>query len=121
MSITNKAGQVAHSNFCCTKLLGRTWLVLVAAFVAQAACAAPHPPLETLSAKVFLADLDLNTPAGVAAARERIASTANRLCSKLDDSRKADHAEAREECFQQSLAASLEQLRAHVRFLLSRP
>lgn len=94
---------------------GRVCWVLLATLVAQAASAtAPTVSLETISARVSLAGLDLATPAGIAAARERIASAADRLCRVFEDPRKADHAQTRAECYRQSVAEGLHQLTEQV-------
>ena len=110
MSTTNRAVSMSRSCFRCAQLLRRACWALLATLVVQAAHATRPPLPEAIAAKVSFADLDLNTPAGVAVARERIASTANRLCRQFEDPRKVDHTQAREDCFRESLAAGLEQL-----------
>jgi UrcA family protein len=72
----------------------------------------PAPALETRAVKVSLADLDLSTPEGLGAARDRLHQTARRLCSQLEDMRSIAHQPAFIKCVDESLADALRQITA---------
>ena len=58
--------------------------IIAAIFGLSAAAGAEEPPVSR-SKHVSLADLDLSTPEGVSAARDRVHQVARLLCSKLSD------------------------------------
>jgi UrcA family protein len=64
-----------------------TALLALCVLLASAAVAAPPTDTApvTRSAKVSLAGLDLSTPEGARAARERLRGTARRLCTQVAD------------------------------------
>ena len=66
----------------------------------------PAPARETRDAKVSLADLDLSTPQGTRAARERLHTMARRVCAELADSRDLNFAA----CVENTLAGALRQI-----------
>jgi len=61
----------------------------------------------TRTAKVSLADLDLSTPEGAHAARERLHRTARRLCGQVADSLDLSHQPNFVKCVDDTLAAAL--------------
>lgn len=67
---------------------------------------------ETTSATVSLADVNLATPAGISAARQRLAVAAKRLCRKFSDSRKVDDSQNQVDCYRETLANALQLLNA---------
>lgn len=66
-----------------------------------------EPVLDKRVAAVSLADLNLSTPQGVRAARERLRETARRLCSDVQDSRDLGHQPHFVACVQETLADAL--------------
>jgi len=84
--------------------------LLVIAPVALMANTPPAPALETRAARVSLADLDLSTPEGVRAARDRLHETARRLCSQLEDMRSVAHQPTFVKCVDESLEDALRQI-----------
>ena len=58
---------------------------------------------DRVSAVVVLSDLDLRTPAGAQAARDRIRKEASRLCRKFSDSRRASDRETVADCMRQAV------------------
>jgi UrcA family protein len=84
--------------------------IRTAAFVALFALAsAAHA---TRVAKVSLAGLDLSTPEGAPAARERLRIVAQHLCFQLSDPRKIDFRAAYEFCVAETLADAVRRLNA---------
>jgi UrcA family protein len=75
------------------------------ALAQQAAAAA-----ETRATNVSLAGFDLSTPAGMAAARERLRRTAVRLCSQVADELDLSHHDNFVRCVDASLASALPKL-----------
>jgi UrcA family protein len=65
---------------------------------------------ETATATVVLTGLDLSTPVGIAEAKKRLKMTAERLCRKFRDDRKAADWENYVDCFHDTLAKALEQI-----------
>lgn len=68
--------------------LRRQWLIKNAAFAFTLTAlfnlgASAAPPVETRSAKISFADLDLSTHAGLITARRRLHETAHSLCSNF--------------------------------------
>jgi UrcA family protein len=63
----------------------------------------------TRSAKVSLAGLDLSTPDGARAARERLRGTARRLCAQVADDLDLSHQSNFVACVDETLAAALRQ------------
>jgi UrcA family protein len=90
----------------------RMSLVLLGALALQPAFADHAASANVVHAKVALADLDLNSPVGRAAARDRIASAAKKLCAQFDDDRKVDHVVTRGDCVHEAMAAGFAQLTA---------
>jgi UrcA family protein len=78
-----------------------------------ATAAAATPPTDaapvTRSAKVSLAGLDLSTPDGARAARERLRGTARRLCAQVADDLDLSHRSNFVACVDETLAAALRQ------------
>ena len=64
----------------------------------------------TRSARVSLADLDLKTPEGARAARERLRETARRLCTQVADSLDLSHQPNFVKCVDDTLAKALKQV-----------
>jgi UrcA family protein len=105
-----------------TPIIKKVWLefAFTAALVACSAqaladpAARPRPldraPPETRSARVSLADLDLSTPDGARAARDRLHQTARRWCSQLEDSLDLSHQSNFVACMDDALAGALRQL-----------
>jgi UrcA family protein len=99
-----------------TALLAIAPVTMVAGLIALVAIApvrvmADTPPvLETRAVKVSLADLDLSTPEGLGAARDRLHQTARRLCSQLEDMRSIAHQPTFVKCVDESLADALRQI-----------
>jgi UrcA family protein len=69
---------------------------------------APAAP-ETRSNKVSLAGLDLSTPAGMSAARERLQGTAVRLCSQVADELDLSHHANFVKCVDAAVTSALKQ------------
>ena len=65
---------------------------------------------ETLSATVSVSDLDLTTPAGIQAARERLTKQALILCGKFSDSRRISNRETMADCVRHAVAEALKRL-----------
>ena len=61
----------------------------------------------TRSARVSLADLDLSTPEGARAARERLRQTARHLCNRVADELDLSHQANYVACVDETLAAAL--------------
>jgi UrcA family protein len=70
---------------------------------------APGDP-ETRSTKVSLAGLDLSTPEGMSAARERLRGTADRLCSQVADELDQSHHANFVKCVDATVTSALKQL-----------
>jgi UrcA family protein len=66
----------------CLKSTGYA-VILTALFGLGSTVAISAPQSETRSAKITLTDLDLSTPEGMYAARERLHETAHSLCSNF--------------------------------------
>ena len=89
----------------------------VAGLLAVLACAAPaagagpyaDPAMDRGTARVTLADLDLSTAQGVAAARQRLTRMAQHLCWTLRDTRRFDDQAAYAECTEVAVADALRQ------------
>jgi UrcA family protein len=69
----------------------------------------------TASETVSVADLDLSTPAGMSAARDRVFKTARRLCFGLADPSELSHASNYVKCVDEAVATAMLQVtdRAH--------
>jgi UrcA family protein len=80
----------------------------VLASAAEAASTLDTAPV-TRSAKVSLAGLDLSTPNGARAARERLRTTARRLCAQVADDLDLSHQSNFVACVDETLAAALSQ------------
>jgi len=78
----NTATHLAPAS-CLKANIRTTALLALGALASAVAAAAPQNDTApvTRSAKVSLAGLDLSTPAGARAARERLRETARRLCT----------------------------------------
>jgi UrcA family protein len=59
---------------------------------------------ETASATVSFAGLDLTTPVGISAARERLVAAAQHLCHRLSDSLRASNSATSAACYRETLA-----------------
>jgi UrcA family protein len=89
-------------------------LCLAAVLAMYALASAPAlagPPTEsapvTRSATTSLNGLDLSTPGGVSAARERLRQIARRLCSRVADELDLSHQSNFTACVDESVAAAL--------------
>jgi len=85
--------------------------------LSTAALAAPPqqstaPVLDKRVAVVSLADLDVSTPQGANAARERLHETARRLCAQLQDSQDLGHQPRFVACVESTLDAAVRSLSA---------
>jgi UrcA family protein len=103
----NTATRLAPAS--CLKADIPTTALLALCVLASAAVAAPPTDTTpvTRSAKVSLADLDLSTPEGVRAARERLRGTARRLCTQVADDLDLSHQPNFVACVDETLAAAL--------------
>jgi UrcA family protein len=74
--------------------------------------AAPHhaSAAATVSAKVALGDLDLDTQAGINAAYERLAATAKRLCRTFSDATRISDQITTADCYEATLADAMRHL-----------
>jgi UrcA family protein len=88
-----------------------TTALLALCVLASAAEAAPTSDTApvTRSAKVSLAGIDLSTPDGALAARERLRGTARRLCAQVADDLDLSHQSNFVACVDETLAAALRQ------------
>jgi UrcA family protein len=80
----------------------------------------PSPAVETRTAQVSLADIDLSTAMGQLQARDRLHETARRLCARVADAEDLSHQPNFVACVHDSLAAALKQL-GTARVALDRP
>jgi UrcA family protein len=103
----NNATRFASAS--CRKAHLTTTALLALCVLASAAEAAPPSDgaLVTRSAKVSLAGLDLSTPDGARAARERLRGTARRLCAQVADDLDLSHHSNFVACMEETLAAAL--------------
>jgi UrcA family protein len=74
--------------------------------------AAPHHAraADTVSAKVWLWDLDLNTQVGINAAHERLAAAAKRLCRTFSDTTQISDQITTADCYKETLADAIRHL-----------
>jgi UrcA family protein len=90
---------------------GLPTIALLALSVLASAAEAAAPTRDTApvtrSAKVSLAGLDLSTPDGARAARERLHATARRLCAQVADNLDLSHQSNFVACVDEALAAAL--------------
>jgi UrcA family protein len=95
----------------CLKASLPTIALLAPCVLASAAVAGPASDTApfTRSAKVSLAGLDLSTPDGVRAARERLRGTARRLCADVADELDLSHQSNFVACVDETLAVALRQ------------
>jgi len=95
----------------CLKAGLPTTALLALCLLASAAVATPTTDAApvTRSAKVSLAGLDLSTPDGARAARERLRGTARRLCAQVADDLDLSHQSNFVACVDETLAAALRQ------------
>jgi UrcA family protein len=77
--------------------------------------------VETRTSNLSLADLDLSTPAGVDAARDRLQQTARRRCSQVADRQDLSHQPNFIACMDETLAAALRQINGPVRAAIEEP
>ena len=70
---------------------------------------------DSRSARVSFGDLNLSTPQGVEAARERIHQTARRLCTKVADRNDRSRRENFISCVQSAMAGAVPRLEALAR------
>lgn len=88
----------------------RTTALLVLCALASASAVAGSPTGDapvTSTARVSLADLNLSTPEGARAARERLHQTAGRLCNRVADSLDLSYQTNYVKCVDATLAAAL--------------
>ena len=87
-------------------------LVALCAIAPVAVMADPQAAVKpvTSTAQVSLADLDLATPQGLRAARERLHQTARRLCSQVADSQDLSHQSNFVACVDVTLANAMQKL-----------
>jgi UrcA family protein len=88
------------------------------AVIAQSPAAAG---VETRTSNLSLADLDLSTPAGVDAARDRLQQTARRRCSQVADRQDLSNQPNFIACMDETLAAALRQINGPVRAAIEEP
>jgi UrcA family protein len=105
----NSATRFASAS--CLKADLPTMALLVLCVLASAGEAAPTSDTAPVarSAKVSLAGLDLSTPDGARAARERLRGTARRLCAQVADDLDLSHQSNFVACVDETLAAALRQ------------
>jgi UrcA family protein len=96
----------------CLKANIRTTALLALCVFASAAVAGPQTDTEpvTRSAKVSLVGLDVSTPEGASAARERLHQAARRLCSQVADHLDLSHQHNFVACVDESLTKALRQI-----------
>jgi UrcA family protein len=103
------ATELAPASSCLEAYFRTTALVGLCIFSSGLTVAAPqadsHPI--TRSAKVSLADLDLSTPEGARAARERLRETARHLCDRVADELDLSQQTNYVTCVDETLAAAL--------------
>jgi len=97
------------------KLTIGAWAVALMALHSTASFAADEqrrsaPVLDKRVAVVSLTDLNISTPQGARAARDRLRETARRLCSLVQDSRDLGHQQHFVACVEETLADALHQL-----------
>jgi UrcA family protein len=96
-----------------TRTLIRTLPLCALLAVAPATLiAAPHRAraADTVSAKVGLKDLALNTQAGINAAHERLAAAAKRLCRTFSDTTQIADQITAADCYKETLADAIRHL-----------
>jgi UrcA family protein len=84
--------------------------MLTLSLITAAAAVAAQPPdsaNKTRSQTVSLADLDLSTPGGMSAARERVHKTAQRLCFQLADPEDLSHQANYVKCVDDAVADAM--------------
>jgi UrcA family protein len=94
---------------CTGMLLGLSQMVPETALADQSTVSAS----ETRATRVSLGDLNLSTPEGMLAARDRLQEAARRLCVHLAESRDVGRQWHLRACMNETLAAALQQLSAH--------
>ena len=83
-------------------------LLALCALVSSVTVAGPKTDTAVIqSARVSLADLDLSTPEGARAARERLRQTARHLCNRVADELDLSHQANYVACVDETLAAAL--------------
>jgi len=95
--------------------------LLTLAAVAAIALTPAAAGVETRTSNLSLADLDLSTPAGVDAARDRLQQTARRWCSQVADRQDLSHQPNFIACMDETLAAALRQINGPVRAAIEEP
>jgi len=95
--------------------------LLTLAPVAAIALSPAAAGVETRTSNLSLADLDLSTPAGVDAARDRLQQTARRWCSQVADRQDLSHQPNFIACMDETLAAALRQINGPVRAAIEEP
>ena len=95
----------------------RAGAMLLSVIAAAAAVAAQ--PYDSRSQTVSLAGLDLSTPEGMSAARERVDKTARRLCSQLADPADLSHQTNYVKCVDDAVADAMLQVTGHARGLVA--
>jgi UrcA family protein len=101
----------------------RKSLVPAAALAAVLACGADSvladapratAKAESVAATVSLVDLDVSTPEGARAANARLAKVAQRLCRKLGDNRRVADSATYADCYRETLAKAIRQLKTPI-------
>jgi UrcA family protein len=93
----------------------RTGAMVALLALTSAIALADQPPqriAEIRAAKVSLAGLDLSTPEGARAARDRIKIVAERLCFQMSDPSLIDNQATYNVCVLESLAATVRRINA---------
>ena len=104
------ATQLAHAS-CLKAHIRTTALLGLCALASATAVAGGQPdPSVTRSGKVSLADLNLSTPEGANAARDRLRQAARRLCARVADELDLSHQANYVACVDESLAVALRKI-----------
>lgn len=82
--------------------------------IATSAAAAPPTtrPAESVTTRVSLLNLDLDSVDGRLAAQQRLASAAKRLCNRFSDDRRVSNAATQIDCYQQTYGEAIRRLEA---------
>ena len=96
---------------CLKPIIGTTTLLALCVIGSADALAGSEVDASvTRSAKVSIAGLDLSTPQGAHAARERLRQTARKLCAQVADELDLSHHANYVACVDQSVAKSMQQI-----------
>jgi UrcA family protein len=104
------ATQLAFSS-CLKPIIGAATLLALCVIGSANALAGPEVDASvTRSAKVSIAGLDLSTPEGARAARERLRQTARKLCAQVADELDLSHHANYVACVDESVAKAMQQV-----------